>query len=186
MALRSAVLVSALALAAPATAATQAELDSLAKSMVARLAILDNKPAACPHQPDGCFLSELSLKMPPELGSDLASGDFQIYFSSVAPIIEVDSDAFTVRLINGDLHVLEPRKGARLEPGRTYALKVWTQGHFFSAYYPMPNMYLTSGKLQPRVDPIDETSDRSRNRSRKPADRRADAPRSEVGNREPG
>ena len=119
MALRSAVLVSALALAAPAAAATQAELDSLAKSMVARLAILDNKPAACPHQPDGCFLSELSLKMPPELGSDLASGDFQIYFSSVAPIIEVDSDAFTVRLINGDLHVLEPRKGARLEPGRT-------------------------------------------------------------------
>jgi hexosaminidase len=151
MAFRSAALVSALALAAPAAAATQTELDSLAKSMAVRLEILDNKPAACPQQREGCFLSELSLKMPPELGSDLASGDFQIYFSSVAPIIEVDSDVFTVRLINGDLHVLEPRKGARIEPGKTYVLEVWTQGHFFSAFYPMPNMYLTSGKLQPRV-----------------------------------
>ena len=151
MAFRSAVLVSALAMAAPAAAATQAELDSLAKSMVARLVILDNRPANCPQQGDGCFLSELSLTMPPRLGSALASGDFQIYFSSVAPIIQVDSDAFAVRLINGDLHVLEPRKGARLEAGKTYAMKVWTQGHWFSAYYPMPNMYLTSGKLQPRV-----------------------------------
>ena len=151
MAFRSAVLVSALALAAPAAATTQAELDSLAKWMVARLAILDNKPTACPQQREGCFLSELSLKMPPELGSDLASGDFQIYFSNVAPIIKIESDVFTVRLINGDLHVLEPRKGARLEAGKTYVLKLWTQGHFFSAYYPMPNMFLTSGKLEPRV-----------------------------------
>ena len=151
MAFRSAVLVSALAMAAPAAAATQAELDSLAKSMVARLEILDNRPAACPQQRDGCFLSELSLTMPQQIGSDLAGGDFQIYFSSVAPIIQVDSDLFAVRLINGDLHVLEPRKDARLEAGKTYAMKVWTPGHWFSAFYPMPNMYLTSGKLEPRV-----------------------------------
>ena len=151
MAFRSAVFVSALAMAASANAATQAELDSMSKGMVARLAILDNRPATCPQQRDGCFLSELSLKMPARLADDLASGNFQLYFSSVAPIIEVDSDAFAVRLINGDLHVLEPRKGARLEAAKTYALKVWAQGHFFSAYYPMPNMYLTSGTLQPRV-----------------------------------
>lgn len=151
MAFRSAVLVSVLALTAPAAAATQAELDALSNGMGVRLAILDNKPAACPKQSDGCFLSELSLTTPASLAGDLASGDFQLYFSSVAPIIEVDSDAFTIRLINGDLHVLEPRKGARLEAGKTYVLKVWTQGHFFSAYYPMPNMYLASGKLEPRV-----------------------------------
>lgn len=151
MAFRSAVLVSALAIAAPTAAATQAELDSLAERMAVRLEILDNKPAACPQQRDGCFLSELSLQMPPQIGNDIAVGDFQIYYSSVAPIIQVDSDVFTVRLINGDLHVLEPKKGARLEAGKTYVLRVWTQGHWFSAYYPMPNMYLTSGKLQPRV-----------------------------------
>src|ERR1041384_7811409 len=39
--------------AAPALAASQAELDSLANSMGVRVAILDNKPATCPKQPDG-------------------------------------------------------------------------------------------------------------------------------------
>ena len=40
MAFRSAVLVSALAMSAPVAAATQAELDSLAETIVARLEIL--------------------------------------------------------------------------------------------------------------------------------------------------
>src|SRR5689334_12783353 len=141
----------ALALAGPAVAASQAELNDFAGKMGVRLAILDNKPANCPGQADGCFLSQLDLRMPDRLAPDLASGDFKLYFSSVSPAIQADSDAFAVRLINGDLHVLEPKPGARLEPGKTYAIRLWSQGHFFSAYYPMPNMFLVSGKLAPAV-----------------------------------
>jgi len=151
MAFRSAAVLLAMGVSWPALAASQGDLDSLSRDMGVRLAILDNKPAACPKQVVGCFLSELSLKMPDSLTADLAGGDFKLYFSSVAPIIEAESDAFSVRLINGDVHVLEPRRGVRLQAGKTYVLKLWTQGHFFSAYYPMPNMYLTSGKLQPRA-----------------------------------
>jgi len=141
----------ALGLASPAAAASQAELNDLAARMGVRLAILDNKPAGCPGQPDGCFLSELDLRIPDRLAPDLASGDFKLYFSSVSPVVQADSDLFGVRLINGDLHVLELKPGARLQPGKTYAVRLWSQGHFFSAYYPMPNMFLVSGKLAPET-----------------------------------
>ncbi|WP_230558596.1 family 20 glycosylhydrolase [Sphingomonas segetis] len=126
-------------------------MNELAERMGVRLQILDNHPPNCPGQANGCFLSELDLAMPESLAPDLASGDFKLYFSSVSPVIEADSDAFAVRLINGDLHVLEPKAGATLQPGKTYPTRLWSQGHFFSAFYPMPNMFLVSGKLAPAV-----------------------------------
>ena len=51
----------ALSAASPAFAASQQELNSLADRMGVRLQILDNKPANCPGQDGGCFLSELDL-----------------------------------------------------------------------------------------------------------------------------
>lgn len=135
----------------PTFAASQQELNALASGMGVRLTIIDNKPATCPGQDGGCFLSELDLTMPRQLAPDLASGGFALYFSSVSPVMKADSDAFAVRLINGDLHVLEPRSGVRLQPGRTYRVRLWSQGHFFSAYYPMPNMFLVAGNLAPAV-----------------------------------
>jgi hexosaminidase len=141
----------ALSIASPAFGASQEQLNELAERMGVRLQILDNHPPNCPGQANGCFLSELDLAMPESLAPDLASGDFKLYFSSVSPVIEADSDAFAVRLINGDLHVLEPKAGATLQPGKTYPTRLWSQGHFFSAFYPMPNMFLVSGKLAPAV-----------------------------------
>lgn len=151
MAFKSLAFLASLGLAAPAFAASQADLDTLAGGMGVRLSILDNKPANCPKRASGCFLSQLDLRFPDSLSSDLANGDFKLYFSSVSPVIDADSDAFTVRLINGDLHVLEPRKGVRLAAGETYPVRLWSQGHFFSAFYPMPNMFLVSGALRPAV-----------------------------------
>src|SRR3954454_24296859 len=89
--------------------------------------------------------------MPGNLPPGLASGDFKLFFSSVNSVIDDDSDAFTVQLINGDLHVLEPRAGVRLQPAKTYTVKLWSKGHFFSAYYVIPNMFLVSGSLVPKV-----------------------------------
>ena len=137
--------------AAPAIARSQGELDALADRMGARLTILDNKPADCPHQANGCFRSQLRLTMPSKLPREWVTGDFKIYFGSVSPVIEADSREFSVRLINGDLHVLEPRPGAHLRADQTYTVDLWSQGHFFSAYYPMPNMFIVSGDLAPRV-----------------------------------
>src|SRR5215210_6227369 len=141
----------AAAAAASTAAPTQADVDRLAGGMGVRLEIVDNRPAKCPGQADGCFLSELRLQMPQTLPPVLASGDFKLYFSSVSPLIAVDSGAFDWRTINGDLNFLQPRSGTKLRAGETYRLKVWSQGHFFSAYYPMPNMFLVSGGLAPRT-----------------------------------
>ena len=138
-------------IASPAVPASQAQLDSLAAKMGVRLAILDNHPATCPGQANGCFLSELDLGMPEKLPPTFRDGDFKLYFSSVSPVIEADSDAFQVHLINGDLHVLEPKVGVKLQPGTTYRIRLFSQNHFFSAYYPMPNMFLVSGRLAPQV-----------------------------------
>src|SRR4051794_29465264 len=109
--------------ASPVLAQSQQDLDALAGGMGVRLAIVDNKPAKCPGQASGCFLSELDLRLPDTLAPDLAGGGFKLYFGSVSPVIQADSDAFTVKLINGDLHVLEPRAGATLAPGKTYRIR---------------------------------------------------------------
>jgi hexosaminidase len=130
---------------------TQADLDRLAGDMGVRLEILDNHPAKCPGQADGCFLSELRLRMPETLPPGLEAGDFKLYFSSVSPIISVDSGQFDWHAINGDLNFLQPRSRAQLRGGEIYRVRIWSQGHFFSAYYPMPNMFLVSGGLAPRT-----------------------------------
>ena len=90
----------ALCVASASAAATQQELDSLADNLGVRVTILDNKPATCPREANGCFVSELDLTMPEKLAPELASGNFKLFFSSVNPVIEADSDAFTVRLVN--------------------------------------------------------------------------------------
>ena len=149
--LRLLALIAALSGAGPAAAASQGDLDNLARALGVRLEIVSNRPESCPKGAAACFLSNLDLKMPSAMAADLAGGDFKLYFSSVSPLISIDSEEFQLRHVNGDLHILEPRSGAKLRPGRTYRVKVWTQGHFYSAYYPMPNMFLVSGNLQPRI-----------------------------------
>lgn len=138
-------------IASPSFSVSQADLNAFAGKIGVRFEILDNKPANCPGQESGCFLSELDLKMPDELPPGLANGDFRLYFSSVSPVIEADSGAFAVRLVNGDLHELYPRPGVKLEAGRAYPVRLISQGHFFSSFYPMPNMFLVSGGLRPKV-----------------------------------
>jgi hexosaminidase len=141
----------AAALAAPAFAAvSQAELDRLAASIDVQVAVVDNQPDSCPAGRAGCFFTEVTLRMPDRLPAGVEE-DLSIYFSQVSPVLQADSDVFESELVNGDLHVLKLRKGARLEAGKSYTVRLWGGGHFYSAYYVMPNLYLTSGKLTPRT-----------------------------------
>lgn len=154
MRLKTVLLAFAAAVAAPGSAGaaiSQDELDRLARDMDLDFAILDNRPAACPGGAGGCFLAEIEIRLPNGLTQHLSSEDLPIYFSLVAPLRKVESEAFDAELINGDLHVLRPRKGAQLEAGGTYRAKLWVSGHFFSAYYPMPNFYIAPDGLDARV-----------------------------------
>lgn len=147
------------ALSSAAHAATQQQLNSLAANMGVRVAILDNHPANCPGQTGGCFLSELDLTMPARIPGDLAAGDLQLFFGSVSPVIQADSDTFSLRLVNGDLHMLTMKDGVTLHPGKTYRVRLWSQGHFFSEYYVLPNMFLVSGKRSATIAATRPTTD---------------------------
>jgi hexosaminidase len=127
-------------------AVSQSELEALAAGMDVRVAVLDNHATGCPRGQAGCSLSEMRIRMPARLPAELGSADIGIYFSYVSPLLGADSDAFSAELINGDLHVLKPKAGVKLQPGSTYVVRLWGAGHSFSAYYVMPNLYLASGR----------------------------------------
>ena len=105
-----------------ATAASQPELDAFARDIGVRLEIVDNRPASCPKGANGCFLSHLDLKMPGSLASDLARGDFKLYFSSVSPVIEGGSEDFRALVLK------DPDISARLsreEVERVFSLDTY-------------------------------------------------------------
>ncbi|WP_109806212.1 family 20 glycosylhydrolase [Sphingosinithalassobacter portus] len=130
---------------------SQAALDTLAREMGYGFAILDNHPDHCPSGGTACFRATITLTMPEVLPPDLASGGFTLTYNFVAPLIEAQSEMFADKLVNGDLHRLTVKPGARLEPGKRYVITLWGEGHFFSAYYPMPNAFLSADGLEPRT-----------------------------------
>ena len=142
---------SLMAVAPAAATVTQPELDRLARDLDVRLTIVNNNPGNCPSGQPGCFLSELEIRMPERLPARFTAEDFKVFLSYVSRPEKVESDTFELALVNGDLHVLTPRRGARLEAGKTYKIKLWGGGHYYSAYYPMPNFYLAPDGLTPRV-----------------------------------
>ncbi|TFI59047.1 beta-N-acetylhexosaminidase [Sphingomonas parva] len=145
-------LAAALAAAAPSAAAiSQPELDTLARDLGIRFTVIDNNPDDCPGGQPGCFLSELQVRLPERLPSDFTAEDFRLYFGFLGSPQKVDSDQFEIELVNGDLHVLKARRGARLEGGKSYKIRIWSGGHFYSSYYVMPNMYLAPEGLTARV-----------------------------------
>ena len=141
----------ALVSAAPSPRPTQAALDALAQGLGYRVAILDNHPDRCPGGAASCFRSTITLTMPKTLPPSLASGGFALTYNFVTPLIEAQSDVFADTLVNGDLHRLTVKPGARLELGQRYVVTLWGEGHFFSAYYPMPNAFLSAPGLAPRT-----------------------------------
>lgn len=131
-----------------AQAAGQADLDRLAATLGYRFAVLDNMPAACPG-PGACFLSEIAITTPARVPAGLAG--VEIRYGFVAPVQAVDSDVFVNRAINGDLNALTLKPAARLEPGRTYRIRVIASGHYYSRNHAMPNVQIGAAGLAPRV-----------------------------------
>ena len=124
--------------AAPVTA--QAEIDSFAAHTGFQFAILDNQTAPG-------FTAEVRLTLP----KALPRAKWDVYVSIVEQISSVNSDAFTLTHINGDLFRLSPKDAASLKPGETYTIKVAGPGHLFSAYYGIPNAYVASDGLDARL-----------------------------------
>lgn len=129
---------------------SQAEFDRLGADLGYRFTIVDNRPKICPG-PGACFVSEIVITTPERLPPALGGEGLEIRYGFVGRVLRADSDVFTNRLVNGDLNALSLRPGKTLQPGRTYRVRLIGEGHFFSRYYPMPNVHLVAPGLQPRV-----------------------------------
>lgn len=138
------------AAAAKPQAADQASLDALAANMGYRFEVIDNSPGNCPGNGTSCFLSTLTLTMPDDLPAGIGRG-LELYFSIPSPMLLVESDVFAHQWLNGDRNRLTLRPGARLDPGKSYTLKLWGAGKMFSAAFPMPNSYLVADGLTART-----------------------------------
>jgi hexosaminidase len=157
---RRLIALTALTLAATAAHAqpSQAQLDRFAATLDVRYAVLDNRPgpAACAPAPS-CHLAELTLAAP-----QAPAAGWSLYFSSVTPILNADSDAFALTHINGDLYRLAPTAAfAGFAPERPIRIPLKLEGHQLSELYPMPNYYVaadgvaarTIASTRPVVDP---------------------------------
>lgn len=148
------VLLGATLLSSPALAKTpspQGRLDVFAAGLGYHITVTDNRVLGngCPDKPIPalCFHADLDLTLP----RTLPKGDWAIYASFVSPLLPVQSDAFDLTHINGDLYRISPKPGATLAPGKTYRLGLMAPAHLFSPYFLIPNAYVAANGLKPRI-----------------------------------
>ena len=84
-------------------AVTQGDINTIANSLVVKYRVITNVPSdKCDSKiADGaCFESEISFTS----DKAIAAKDWTIHFSQIAPIQSFESDEFSVKHLNGDLH----------------------------------------------------------------------------------
>lgn len=84
-------------------AVTQADINTIADNLVVKYRVITNVPSdKCDSKiADGaCFESEISFTS----DKAIAAKDWTIHFSQIAPIQSFESDEFSVKHLNGDLH----------------------------------------------------------------------------------
>jgi len=141
----------AAATASPGPTLAQTEFDALARDTGLRYEITDNRPAMRPVGADGTFLTTLTITMPATLPVGLEANGFAIYFSFVNRLPLVESEMFQHKFINGDLNRLTLKPGAKLEPGKTYTVRLWGVGTHHSTAFVMPNIYIAASGVEARV-----------------------------------
>jgi hexosaminidase len=95
-----------------------------------------------------CFYASLSL-FPKEA---FTSDEWEIYFSHIRPIQSDDSDEFDIEFINGDLHRLIPTKKFKgFIANKAIDIKFRADNWQLAESDIMPNFYIVSGNLKPRL-----------------------------------
>ncbi|WP_076407851.1 family 20 glycosylhydrolase [Shewanella sp. UCD-KL12] len=137
---------------------SQSKLDTLDQELLTafgntldiKYRLVTNYPEGCPASGvDGrCFIAQIDLTP----AVDLASNDWSIYYSQMRPVQSVNSEAFTITRIKGDLHKISPTsKFSGFKKGETQTLEFKGELWQLSETDAMPNYYIVAGDLEPVV-----------------------------------
>jgi hexosaminidase len=132
----------------PAPASAQAALDRLADGLQVRYTVLGNRVAdKCPT-PGPCVAVRIELRT----ARDEPGSDWTISFSNLLPAARVDSDAFTLEPVDGDLVRLRPTRAfTGFRANVPVAITLYMPGHHGNEFEALPNYWLSAPGLQPRT-----------------------------------
>jgi hexosaminidase len=132
-------------------AVTQGDINTIANNLVVKYRVITNVPSEkCDSKiADGaCFESEISFTS----DKAIAAKDWTIHFSQIAPIQSFESDEFSVKHLNGDLHQITLKDSfAGFSANETKSIVV--RGMFWSLAESdvMPNYILSAVGLSAQV-----------------------------------
>ncbi len=143
--------ISASSLATSLHSATQTDIDSIANNLDVKYRVVSNIPTdKCDAKvSDGaCFEVELTLTAT----EAITTNNWSIYFSQISPVQSYESDQFTIKHLNGDLHQIAlSEKFSGFKQGETKRLLFRANFWMLSEYDAMPNYLITADELETRV-----------------------------------
>ena len=131
--------------------ATQADIDNIASTLDIKYRVVTNVPTdKCDaKKADGmCFEAELTFTAK----EAITANDWTIHFSQIAPIQSFESENFTVKHLNGDLHVIALSKNFQgFKAGESKRLLFRSVFFMLSETDALPNYIISAGNLTPKV-----------------------------------
>lgn len=131
--------------------ATQTDIDTIAKNLDVTYRVMSNIPSdKCDAEvSDGaCFEVELTLTAT----QAITANNWSIYFSQISPVQSYESDHFSIRHLNGDLHQITlSEKFSGFKENETKTLLFRANFWMLSESDAMPNYLVVSDELETRV-----------------------------------
>jgi hexosaminidase len=131
--------------------ATQADIDNIAQHLDIKYRVISNVPTdKCDAEiSDGaCFEVELTFTAT----KAITANNWSIYFSQIAPVQSYESDHFSIKHLNGDLHQITlSEKFSGFKQNETKTILFRANFWMLSETDALPNYLITAAELDARV-----------------------------------
>lgn len=122
-------------------------VQEFATSLQVRYELIDGSYQPCPPSQvaiePGCFKARLQLSMPITVDASELPAHWQLLFSHLSPVIDVDSPLFSIQHLNGDVHRLQPTTAFRgFTANQVLQLDFIATASVFSQFYVLGNYWL--------------------------------------------
>jgi len=137
----------------------QQQLDKLAEQMKIRYQFVSNVETDCPDKANKkvthCYAAIIHLSTP----ETLLAKNWSLNYSQVYPMYALESEHFDVTHLNGDIHRITPNSNyTGLSANKGYQIKLWMKATLITESAVLPNYWLASEQLKPRVVASTRTS----------------------------